>query len=158
LEGIPSKGVVQISPDVARDVFITIKPGPFQMNFEFGLDWLGEGLTPVLSAHPNSDLWVRPPAQASHILWSFGMFSGAYEKPDAMSDGVEFIIHGELPDGQTRVLYRRLLDPARNPADRPDQHETIPYAPLPGETLRFSTRPNQSSAFDWAYTIRIEVK
>ena len=157
LADIPSKGLVQISPDVARDVFINVIPGPFQMDFEFGLDWLGEGPTPVLSAHPNSDIWLRPPPDATLIRWSFGIFSGAYENPLASTDGVEFVIHGELSDGQTRVLYRRLLDPAQNPADRPDQHEVIPYAPLPGESLRFSTRPNGNNAYDWAYTIGIEV-
>lgn len=155
---IPSKGLVQISPTVARDVFTNITPGPFQMDFEFGIDWLGEGLTPVLSAHPDSDIWLRPPPQATRIKWSFGMFPGAYENPEASSDGVEFVIHGEMPDGQARVIYHRLLDPAQNPADRADQHEVIPYSPLPEETLRFSTRPNRSSAFDWAYTIRIDVK
>lgn len=158
LADIPTKGLVKISPAVARDVFINIIPGPFQMDFEFGLDWLGEGTFPVLSAHPNSDLWLRPPPGATQIQWDYGLFAGAYEKPEASTDGVEFVVHGELADGQTRVLYRRLLDPARNPADRTDQHERIPYEPLPGETLRFSTRPNQSSAYDWAYTIRIEVK
>jgi hypothetical protein len=86
------------------------------------------------------------------------MFAGAYQNPEASSDGVEFVIHGELPDGGSRVIYRRLLDPAKNPADRPDQHEVIPYTPLAGENLRFSTWPNQSSAYDWAYTIRIEIK
>ena len=155
---IPTKGLVQISPAIARDVFTNIIPGPFQMDFEFGLDWLGEGLVPVLSAHPNSDIWVRPPSQATQIKWSFGMFAGAYQNPEASSDGVEFVIHGELPDGGSRVIYRRLLDPAKNPADRPDQHEVIPYTPLAGENLRFSTWPNQSSAYDWAYTIRIEIK
>ena len=62
------------------------------------------------------------------------------------------------PDGTTRRIYRRLLDPARNPEDRPDQHVVVPYTPLPGEALRFSTRPFESSAYDWAYTIKIEVK
>ncbi|WP_157772372.1 ArnT family glycosyltransferase [Lacunisphaera limnophila] len=158
LAEIPTKGRAQISPAIARDVFINIRPGPYQMDFEFGLDWLGEGAMPVLSAHPNSDLWVRPPPHAKQIRWSYGIFAGAYEKPEARTDGVEFIIHGELPDGTSREIYHRLLDPAQNPADRPDQHEVIAYEPRPEESLRFSTRPHQSSAYDWAYTIRIEVK
>ncbi len=158
LSGIPTKGRAEIPPSVARDVFINIIPGPFQMDFEFGLDWLGEGAHPVLSAHPNSDLWVRPPPNARRIRWSYGIFPGAYEKPEASTDGVEFIVHGEVADGPSRVVYQRLLDPAKNPGDRADQHETVEYTPRPGEVLRFSTRPNQSSAYDWAYTIRIEVK
>jgi hypothetical protein len=157
LEEVTGKGLVTISPETAAGAFTNIQPGPYQSNFQFGLDWLLKDNIAVLSAHPDSDLWLTPPPDATQIRWSFGIFSSAYEKPDARTDGVEFVIHGELDDGQTRLLYRRLLDPAQNPADRPDQHEVIPYAPLPGESLRFSTRPNGNSAYDWAYTIRIEV-
>ncbi|MEJ1971471.1 MAG: hypothetical protein WDM96_02850 [Lacunisphaera sp.] len=70
---------------------------------------------------------------------------------------MEFIVEGELPGGATRRVYYRLLDPFQNAGDRGDQHVVIPYVPRPGEVLRFSTRPNENSAYDWAYWIRIEV-
>jgi len=158
LEDTPAKGFVQIQPEVARNAFSIIRPGPYQADFQFGIDWLGRGKQAVLSAHPNSDLWIKPPSDAKQIKWSFGIFPGAYEKPEAQTDGVEFLVFGELPDGQTRRIYRRLLDPVHNLADRPDQHEVIPYTPLPGESLRFSTRPYENASYDWAFTIGIEVK
>lgn len=158
MDAVMLKGMVNIPPAVARSFFASISPGPFKVNFQFGVDWLPEGNGSVLSAHPNSDLWLQPPAEATQIKWSYGIFPGAYEKPGAMTNGVEFMIHGEMPDGQSRQIYYRLLDPARNPKDRGDQHEVIPYVPRSGETLRFSTRPNNNSAFDWAYYIRIRVK
>jgi hypothetical protein len=155
---VSAKSLVKISPEAARNAFDNVRPGPYQVDFQFGLDWLHNGRQTVLSAHPNSDLWLTPPSGATKIHWSYGIFPGAYENPSARTDGVEFIVQGELPDGQTRRIYRRLLDPARNPEDRSDQHEVIPYTPLPDESLRFSTRPFENSSYDWAYTIRIEVK
>ena len=158
METVMLKGLVKVSPAMARNYFASIAPGPFQVNFQFGVDWLEYGNLEVLSAHPNSDLWLQPPADATKIKWSYGIFPGAYEKPGAMTNGVEFLVQGEMPDGRSRQVYYRLLDPAKNPKDRGDQYEVISYTPLPGETLRFSTRPNGNSAFDWAYYIRIQVK
>lgn len=157
-DGMPDKGLVKLSPGTAQDAFPNITPGPFQVNFQFGLGWLTHGYQAVLSAHPHSDLWLVPPGEATQIEWSYGIFTGAYEKSDAHTDGVEFSIEGETPDGQLRRIYRRILDPWQNTSDRGDQHETIPYQPLPGETLRFSTRPGETSAFDWAYIIEVKVQ
>lgn len=154
----PAKGLITFPPATARTSFPNINPAPYQANFQFGLDWLTHGRRAVLSAHPDSDLWIAPPADAKEIRWEYGIFAGAYEKSDAHTDGVEFSIHAERKDGPSRLLFQRLLDPAREPKDRGDQQAVIPYAPQPGETLRFSTRPGAHSAFDWAYTLRIEVK
>jgi hypothetical protein len=151
------KGLLKFSPDVARDTFLNITPSPFQAEFQFGLAWMDHGMTSVLSAHPNSDLWLRPPDQTTVIKWVYGIFPGAYE-PEGKTNGVEFLVHGEMPDGHGREIYRRVLDPRQNPGDRGDQHVVIPYAPLPGEILRFSTRPNGDYAFDWAYWAEIDVK
>ncbi len=154
----PVKGLITFPPEMARNSFPNISPAPYQANFQFGLDWLTHGRLAVLSAHPDADLWIEPPAGAREIRWSFGIFAGAYEKPDARTDGVEFNIYAEQADGQTRRLFRRVLDPGRVVNDRGDQHAVIPYTPQPGDKLRFSTRPYETTAFDWAYLIKIEVK
>jgi hypothetical protein len=151
------KGLFKLSPAAARNVFVNITPVPFQVQFDYGVDWIESGNGVVLSAHPNADLWLRPPDGARGIKWNYGIFPGAYEHPGKMTNGVEFIIEGEMPDGGHRQVYYRILDPAQNPNDRGDQHAFIPYTPLPGEVLRFSTRPNGNSAFDWAYWIKIKV-
>lgn len=154
----PSKGWFEVAPERAEETFQNIRPAPYQGDFEFGVVWLNHERRAVLSAHPRSDLWLRPPPGATAIRWTYGIFDGAYRGSEERTDGVEFAVYGELPDGQARRIYRRVLDPARNQTDRGDQIEVIPYEPRPGESLRFSTRPFETSAKDWAYTVEIEVK
>ncbi len=156
---LPAKGLIQISPAVGHNAFFTIEPAPYQAEFQFGLSWIEHGDNAVLSAHPEFGPVAasrRPVPPGSK--WDYGIFAGAYEKPEKSTNGVEFIVDGERPDGSTRRVYYRILDPMRTPADRGDQHVEIPYAPLPDEVLRFSTRPNENSAFDWAYWIGIKVE
>ena len=73
-------------------------------------------------------------------------------------NGVEFSVWVEQPDGQERRIFRRLLDPWSEPADRGDQHVVIPYVPRPGERLRFSSGPGGGAAYDWSYWTGIEVR
>jgi len=152
------KGLVRLNASAARETFFNITPAPYQIRFEFGVGWLTSNNQTVLSAHPNSELWIEPPAGAKRIEWVFGFFPGAYEKPGSQTNGVEFSIVGELPNGETRRVYRRLVEPASNMADRGDLREVIAYEPLPGEKLKFSTGPMGSSAFDWAYIVSIKIE
>ena len=154
----PADEPFPIPPTVARTAFAMVSPAPFRGHFAFGIDLAEDAGDTVLSAHPDADLWLRAPAGATHITWDYGIFSTAYERLGGMTDGVEFIITGETPGGHRRVVYQRLLDPVVHSADRGRQHEIIRYAPLPEETLQFSTRPNANPSFDWAYWVRIEVK
>jgi len=147
-----------IPPEVARTAFANIRPGPYRGYFLFGLDHPSDTEADLLSAHPDCDLWLRAPAGAKHIAWEFGLLPAAYEKAGDKTNGVEFLVTGEMPDGSSRPVYRRVLDPVRQPADRGRQREVIPYAPREGESLHFATRPNGSYAFDWAYTAKIEVR
>ena len=153
-------GPEKISAETARTIFPNVSPSPFQMDFPHGAGWqgVGEQGPRVLLAHPSSDLWLTPPADAAQIEWSFGILPGAYERSDARTDGVEFIITGELPGGSVRRIYRRLLDPWQIPADRGEQRAVVTYHPLRGESLRFSTRPYEGLAYDWAYIRHIAVK
>ena len=150
--------LVDITPGAARTAFVGISPGPFRARFGYGFNRVWSEGNMVLSAHPDSDLWLHAPARATVINWDYGLHPTAYERDGDKSNGVVFSINGETADGKKREVYRRLLDPARNPRDRGRQHEIIPYRPRPGETLIFSTRPNQDYAYDWAYWVRIVVK
>ena len=152
------KNLVSISPELARSEFAAITPAPFQADFQFGLGWMREGQRQVLSSHPNANLWIRPPEAAKQITWVYGLLPGAYEQAASRTDGVEFTITGEMPDGSTRRIYRRVLDPWRNPGERGDQRGTLDYRPQPGEVLRFSTGPYETSERDWAYTAEIRVQ
>lgn len=152
------KGFVRVTGGLARTTLGNFSPIPLRVRSEFGLGTFGyEGET-VLNAHPRSDLWMRAPKGAKRIEWDFGMVSSAWEKEGDKSDGVEFAIVGFTAQGVSRTLYRRLLDPARQPADRGRQSEVIPYEPMSGELLHFTTRPGGSISYDWAYWVRIEVR
>lgn len=148
-----------VTPEVAREALAGVTPAPYQMRFrsaEPGRQ--GRADDSVILAHSSADLWVEPTQGARRIQWTFGIFAEAYAGPGGKTDGVDFSIWGERPDGQERRLYRRLLDPAQNPGDRGDLRAEVAYTPLPGEKLRFATRPGGSSAYDWAYWVTIEVQ
>ncbi len=151
------KNLISISAEQAGE-FATITPTPFQADFQFGLSWMRDGQRQVLSSHPNATLWIRPPEAAKRITWVYGLLPGAYEEVASHTDGVEFTITGEMPDGSERVIYRRVLDPWRKPSERGDLHETVDYHAQPGEVLRFSTGPYETSERDWAYTAEIRVQ
>jgi hypothetical protein len=149
---------VPIPSGVAAIAYKMVSPAPSQYRFTYGYSAWEEGGTMVVSVHPDSDLWVPPPAGARQILWEFGLVAGAYEREGERTDGVVFMVVGEAPDGRRRELFRRLLDPAGVPADRGRQRAVIPYQAAAGETLVFLTRPNMTTQYDWAYVSRIEVK
>ena len=143
---------------LAGSSFAMVSPAPIWAHFTQGLAhvWLDGGKKALL-AHPDSNLWLHAPAQASRLEWDFGIVPGAYEKDGAKTDGVEFTITGASGSGK-RLIFSRVLDPVNQPADRGTQRLVIPYHALPGELLSFSTRPVQGYAFDWAYWEKIEVK
>jgi hypothetical protein len=153
-----AKASFRITSEVARSSFANVSPAPFKAHFTFGLDHIAADGKDAISFHPDSDVWLHAPAHATTINWNFGIFPGAYERTGDKTDGVEFIVTGEVFGGQQRIVFKRLLDPVKQPADRGLQQVVVPYTPLPDETLIFSTRPNKSAAFDWAYTVKIEVK
>jgi len=159
-EDTGAKGAEVVTPEIARDVLAAVSPAPYQMRFFLG-GAARQGRGPgdfVIVAQPDSDLWLVPPANATEIRWGFGIFPGAYEKPEARTDGVEFSIWVEQPNGQERRIYRCLLDPWLELADRGDHHVVIPYKPQPGEKLRFSSGPGGGAAYDWSYWTGIEVR
>jgi hypothetical protein len=156
LEANPDQ--IRVNPGLARSVLSAISPAPLKARFGFGMgSLLYEGET-VLNAHPDSDVWLRPPSNASRIGWDYGMVSAAWERAGDKTNGVEMVIIGLRPGVGERMIYRRELDPVNRPEDRGQQRAVIPYEPLPGEMLHFSTRPRGSYSFDWAYWVRIEVK
>jgi hypothetical protein len=146
-----------VSRGTAVRAFRMIWPRPSRCAFLYGYSVMPEGDREVLGAHPDTDVWVPAPATATEIVWEFGFFAGAYAHPEAATDGVEFVITGETAAGGRRELYRRLLDPLHQPADRGLQSLRLPYRPHAGETLVFSTRRHGTLALDWVYWRRVVV-
>ena len=148
----------RISSGLARTSFPGISPAPIRAHFEFGLGYIWIEERKVIFAHPHTNLWIPAPSQTKQITWDFGIVSGAYEGKEGKTDGVEFTLMGIRPGGEYRVVFRRILEPATQAADRGTQHEVISYETVPGEILEFSTSPGQGRSFDWAYWAKIEVK
>lgn len=157
-EQVPAQVPFNISTTLARNAFRNISPAPYRGLYEHGVAYLTVDGVSVLGAHPESNLWIQPPVGAKRIKWDYGIMAEAYERAGDKTDGVEFIIIGETPDGNRRQIYQRIVDPARNPADRGEQHVDLAYEPREGEHLIVSSRPNLSPAYDWAYWVRFEVK
>jgi hypothetical protein len=149
---------IELSAAAGRNSFPMITPAPFRSDLQFGL-LLGDynGL-PVVSAHSDSFVWVKPAPGARRIEWDFGFFDAAWSKDGDKTNGIVFVVTAERGDEKPREIFRRLLDPASNPADRGLQRESIPYTPEPGEILRFASLANGSQAYDWGFWSRIEVK
>jgi hypothetical protein len=157
-EGTPH-GPVRISSGFARIAFPMVSPAPVRADFSHGFDPMQIAVgTMALFAHPASNLWLRAPAHATRIEWDCGIISEAYERAGDKTDGVEFSVTGVRPGIGERVIFKRLLDPARQPGDRDRQRIVIPYQPEPGELLRFTTGSGPSESYDWAYWVRIDVK
>jgi hypothetical protein len=147
-----------VSRAMALTAFPLVTPAPFQCDLEFG--WLMGDVNgqPALSAHADTVIWLRPEANAHEIVWEFGLYDDAWKKSGDKTNGVECVITGEMPNGETREIFRRVLDPVRSERDRGVQRETIAFFPRPGEMLRFATLSNGSKSFDWAYWKRIDVR
>jgi len=149
---------IAVPPAMGRTVFKDFSPSPYLADLEFGLVWSPLEDEPAISAHADSTLWFRPPPQAQRIETKFGLVDLSWKKEGDKTNGVEFSIIGEVEGGPERVIYRRLLDPANNPADRGGQIAVIDYTPRPGEVLRVSSLANGSKAFDWAYWRYFRIK
>ena len=147
-----------ISRSLARISFGNVSPAPIQARFTYGLGSVPVDGATALSAHPDSDLWLHTPANATRIEWDYGMFSTAWERAGDKTDGVELAVVGLLPGGGRHVIFQRTLDPVNQAVDRGRQRVSIPYQAVPGELLHFSSRPRNNSSYDWLYWARIEVK
>ncbi len=147
----------RVTRGMADTMFKMMHPRPVQLRLQFGYDlwWVDDIET--IAAHPDADLWIPAPANATEVEWHFGIRPDAYERQDK-TNGVEFIIDIEAADGSERRAYHRVLDPAARPEDGGMKREVIPIQVQPGERLVFRTRPNGSYSFDWAYWAMINVR
>jgi hypothetical protein len=145
-----------IYPATAAALFKNFHPAPELCRFRFGYASGAIDNFPVVGAHPDSDLWIRPPTNAHEIVWEFGLDPKVYQPP-TQSNGVTFIIDSEAPDGTTVKLFERTLDPARVSHDRGIQHEVIPLKVSPGQRLIFRTGPHGDYSYDWAYWKAIDI-
>ena len=136
-------------------------PRPTGARSMFGLSVGEVGLDhKVLLAHPESELLFTPPPGARRVTAEVGINAAAYA-PDAktVTDGVTVEIAELRANGLRRVLYRRHLDPVKEPADRGPQAVSLNAGPFDG-TLVFKLTPGPQNNIvnDWAYWGRIEIR
>jgi hypothetical protein len=151
-------GPTPIPPQTARTFFDMVSPAPSHMRATFGFDVLDFEGARALNTHPDSNLWVPVPSTARRIRWEFGILPGAYTGDNGRTNGVEFLVDAETPDGGHRTIFRRVLTPDTVQTDRGVQGSEVPFLPQPGEVLVFRTRNNGNAAFDWAVWRSIEVQ
>jgi hypothetical protein len=104
-------------------------------------------------AHAPSSLVYRAAAGATTLRGSFGLYEGAYAASNAgASDGAEFLVRWHAAEGRQEIIFRRLLRPRDEPADRGPQDFSVPLPAGAGE-LEFTIGPGPAgnSASDWTY-------
>lgn len=105
-------------------------------------------------AHAPSSLVYRPAPAARTLRGSFGLRPSAYDASNQHpTDGAEFVVKWKPRDGSERVLFRRLLKPVEQAADRGLQSFQVPLPAGAEGELEFVTGPGpqDNSACDWTY-------
>jgi hypothetical protein len=139
--------------------------GPFSPAPRAGRTLFGMSLSeldgsPVLNAHAPSELEFVPPPETRSIRAVYGLPDAAWNGGPAVTDGIGVEVFERLPNGQQRPLFRRTLDPAREPRDRGPQTLQLDDAgPFSGELVfRFTTGTRDNTTNDWAYWRRVELR
>jgi hypothetical protein len=113
----------------------------------------------VLNAHATTEIVFRKRPGASRITGIYGLPHEAVARP-GMSDGVEFVIAQVNPDGTENVVFRRMLDPANNPADRGIHKLDVAVPAEASGEIFFRTLPGLAgnASFDWSYWGRLKIE
>jgi 4-amino-4-deoxy-L-arabinose transferase-like glycosyltransferase len=106
-------------------------------------------------AHAPSVLAYALPPEVVAVRGGFGLHPGAYAADNPHpSDGAEFVIIWQAEGQPPRVIWRRLLQPVHEPADRGLHffHVTLP-TPHQGGELRLEIRsgPRDNATSDWTF-------
>ncbi len=105
-------------------------------------------------AHAPSALVYRVPAGAGAVRGGFGFRAGAYAADNPTpTDGAEFVVRWRDGLGVETVLYRRLLRPRENEADRSLQsfRVALPSTGTGDLILAINPGPADNAACDWTY-------
>lgn len=139
-------------------LFSEMKPAPVRYNFAFGPNRFELDGRPVVGAHPVSLLWFDPPPGERRLSFEFGMVAGAYAHAEGHTDGAEFTIAEQGPDGTERVIYQRRLDPFNVTGDQGLQQVNLSYTATAGAELVFRTGFGGGGSFDWCYWGKIRIE
>jgi hypothetical protein len=114
-----------------------------------------DGHTSMVMHAPSSMTFTLPPG-VHHVKGSFGYVPGAYEN-GGHTDGGEFrVIWSD--DTERRVLFKQLLRPAQEPADRGLKHFDADLRNLPPGHLYLEVSPGPNGDHSWDWTAWADVK
>ncbi len=141
-------------------LFGDMSPLPEMFYFEFGPAVLNTDAGTLLNAHATTRLTFDPPPGAHEITIEYGMFDSVWQNEDMQSDGVELVVDRLPPDGPGEELFRRLLDPRGNEADRGLHTLRLPLALAPGDkvVVRAEPGPADNRSFDWFFLREILIQ
>ncbi|HRJ46242.1 MAG TPA: glycosyltransferase family 39 protein [Opitutaceae bacterium] len=104
--------------------------------------------------HAPSALTYRLPGDVAIVRGGFGLRPGAYAADNSgPTDGAEFIVRWRPDHGPEQVLFRRLLRPREEAADRGVQPFRVVLPPHHGGELDLviDPGPQDNTASDWTY-------
>ncbi len=155
--------VVSRLPGQSRQFFRQMTPTPVKFFSTFGLGTVHVGGREFFNAHPDLHLYFDIPAGERTVTFEGAIVEWAYEEKvpyGDRTDGVEFTVYEELPDGGRRTLFTRLLDPRDRPSDRGVLTMTATFTLERDARVVLSTSPGpvNSVARDWAMLGAVEIK
>lgn len=109
-----------------------------------------DGLGQVLFAVPNHKCSLQLPADIRAVAFSFGLVDTALVATPK-TDGVEFRIYSEGPNGQLQLIWSRALDIVAKPEDRGPQQATVTIDRAATNRLVFETAQRGTLHSDWSY-------
>lgn len=136
------------------DGITNLQPATITTSAPMEIATVDTGLAALMHAPAEATFPVRP--GVNRVSVGFGLLPGSYSG-EARTDGVEFSLIATWPNGRTRVLWSRYLDPLRNTADRGTQFADVdlPADPVSHVTLRTAEGPAGDDRWDWSYWTRI---
>ena len=106
----------------------------------------------VLMMQPPASLEWLPPKGTRQLTFTFGFDPVSYEQ--GATNGADLILE-LVASGRRHEIFRRRLDPKKNPADRGSQNAIVPLSqPLERDArIIVRTEPGESgdAAWDWIY-------
>ncbi len=136
-------------------------PAPVGVRSKYGVSSAELDGRRILNAHAPSELVFRPAAGARSVRAVAGLPDAAFAAGrEAVTDGITIEIFFTTPDGLKHALYRRVLDPAKIPADRGPQTLTLDLPqPFTGDLIfRLGNGPANNPTNDWAYWAAIDIR
>ncbi len=146
-----------------RDPFAGMSPKPtgFYSTLGPAVDWRAN--EPWYNAHPTTRLRFDVAAGSHRLRTTVVLPEATYASTDPANpptDGVEIRVIVREGETKRRLLYARLLDPAKNPGDRGVQTIDLPFELTHAAQLDlcFGPGPQGNDRYDWISLGRVTIE